>query len=74
MNAADTAIADNHNAMPGTARVAAGRLAEALHGDDFHGRENFPLPCAFLTDVEAFLADEPAKGQRERADGGGTER
>ena len=74
MNTADTVLADNHNAIRSTAWVAAGRLAEALDGDDFHRRENFPLPCAFLTDGEAFLADEPAKGQRERADGGGTER
>lgn len=73
LHAANTSFADNHNAMRDTARFLTKRLVEALDGDDFHGREKFPLPCAFLADGAAFLADEPTKGRDECGDGGGAQ-
>ena len=65
-NAADPAFADNHH-CPSMARIVTRRPFEALDGDDFHGRKKFPLPRAFLADGMAFLSNQPADGQRDRA-------
>lgn len=72
MHAADPVFADNHH-PPCMARVVAGRLFEALGGEDFHGEEKFPLPCALLADGAVLLVDQPSQRQGDRADGGGAQ-